>query len=152
MAGWTNKGKFRVLEAMAVSATAFPASFNIALVTSSVAPVADTNTFGQLTEIAVGNGYVTGGINVARDTTDFDTRTEDDANDRGFVRLKDIIWTAAGGSIPASGNGARYAVMTDNNSTVGSREVWHFWDLVSDRSVSSGQTLTLQDLEVFLSE
>lgn len=147
MANWTNKGKFRLLEAMA-RAAAFPASFNVALVTSATAPTADTNTFSQLTEIAAGNGYTTGGINVTRDATGFPTITEDDAGDRGQAIIKDLVWTASGGSLPASGNGARYAVLLDNNATVASREVWAWWDLSSDRTVSTGQTLTINDPEL----
>jgi hypothetical protein len=68
------------------------------------------------------------------------------------VQIKDLIWTATGGSLPTSGNGARWAVLTDANATVGNREVWKYWDLVSDRSVSVGQTLTLQNLEARITE
>jgi hypothetical protein len=129
-----------------------PTTFYVALVTSAAAPTADTNTLGDLTQIAAGNGYTSGGIAVARNSTDFDTLTEDDTNDRGDLQIKDLTWTASGGSIPGSGNGARYAVLTDDNATVNSREVYAYWDLTSDRSVSTGQTLTLQNLEIRLSE
>lgn len=129
-----------------LSGAALPASFNVALVTSATAPNPDTNTMADLTQIAAGNGYVSGGINVAKNTTDWDTRTEDDTNDRADVLLKDLVWTAAGGPIPASGAGARYAVLTDNNATVSAREVWAYWDLSSDRVISDTQTLTLRDL------
>ena len=54
--------------------------------------------------------------------------------------------------IPISGSGARSAVFTDDNVTIGSREVENYWDLVSDRSVSDGQTLTLQDCELRINE
>lgn len=151
MAGWTNKGKANMLAAT-YRAVALPTNFFIGLATSAVAPIADTNTFGQLTEIAAGNGYTSGGISLTKGATDFDVLTEDDGNDRGLVQLKDIIWTAASGPIPASGDGARYAVLMDDNGTVGSREIWHFWDLVSDRTVSDTQTLTLQDCEIRINE
>lgn len=151
MAGFTNKGKYRLLEAMS-RAAAFPASFNVALVTSAAAPDADTNTMADLTQIATGNGYADGGFNVARDDTDFDVLTEDDSADRGLVQLKDIVWTASGGPIPASGNGARYAVLTDNNATVSAREIWAYWDLSSDRTASDTQALTLQNAELRLNE
>lgn len=120
-----------------------PASFNVALVTSATAPTADTNTLGQLTEIAAGNGYTSGGINLAKNSTDFPSLVENDTDDRGDITVRTLVWTASAGPLPASGNGARYAVLTDNNGTVGSREVWAFWDLTADRTVSSGQTLTL---------
>jgi hypothetical protein len=151
MAGWTNKGKYRALELVFRNGTE-PTAFYVALVTSAVAPTQDTNTLGQLTEIAAGNGYTSGGISVARDATDFDVLTENDTDDRGLIQIKDLVWTASGGSLPGSGSGARYAVLTDDNGTVGSREVWHYWDLSSDRTVSSGQTLTLVDCEMRINE
>ncbi len=151
MPGWTNKGKFRTL-GRHYQGVAQPTNLYAALVTSAVAPVADTDVKSSLTEIANGNGYTTGGIILARNATDFDVLTEDDANDRALVQLKDLVWTAAAGPIPASGGGARYAVMTDDNVTQGSREVLHYWDLVSDRTVSDGQTLTLQNCELRINE
>src|SRR5690606_19283105 len=113
---------------------------------------ADTDTLDDLDEIAAGNGYTSGGIQINRDSTDFDTWTEDDVNDRAIIQLKDLVWTASGGTLPASGNGARYAVLTDDDETVADREVYAFWDLGSERTVSDGQTLTLQDLELRLTE
>lgn len=147
--GWTNKGKMSILDAYFRDNGA-PTNFYIALVTDATAPTADTNTLSQLTEIAAGNGYTTGGYSLDRNATDFDTLNEDDANDRGDIKVKDVVWTASGGAIPDSGDGARYAVLTDDNATVGSREIYAWWDLQSDRSVSDGQNLTLEDLELRL--
>lgn len=144
---WTNKGKHHVLGVTFRNATE-KTNYYIALVTSATAPTADTNTLSQLTEIANGNGYTTGGYQLTPNTTDFDTLTEDDSGDKGLVQIKDVAWTASGGTLPGSGSGARYAVLIDDNATVGSREVYAWWDLSSDRSVSSGQTLTLQNLEL----
>lgn len=145
----TNRGKFNILGITFRNATE-PTVFYIALFLASSAPTVDTNTKSDLSEIATGNGYTAGGISVARDSTDFDTLTEDDTNDRALVQLKDIVWTASGGNLPSSGNGARYAGLTDDNGTLGSRDVFCAWDLVSDRTVSSGQTLTLQNCEIRL--
>ena len=145
--GWTNKGKAHVLGIVFRNATE-KTNYYIALVTSATAPTADTNTLSQLTEITAGNGYTTGGYQLTPNSTDFDTLTEDDTGDLGAVLIKDIVWTASGGSIPGSGNGARYAVLIDDNATVGSREVYAWWDLTSDRSVSVSQTITLQNLEL----
>ena len=151
MAGFTNKGKHHILDQLFRNATEVT-NYYVALVTSATAPDADINTLSQLTEIAAGNGYTSGGFQLARNSTDFDSLTENDTNDRGEIQIKDVAWTASGGSIPASGNDARYAVLTDDNATVGSRIVIAFWDLSSDRVVSSGQTLTLQNLELRLTE
>lgn len=151
MAGWTNKGKYRMLQGWFRNGSV-PTNFYVALVTSAVAPGADTNTLGGLTEVAAGNGYTAGGVLLSRNSTDFDTLTEDDTSDLGLVQVRDVVWTASGGNLPGSGGGARWAVLTDDNGTVGSREVLHYWDLVSDRVVSSGQTLTLQNLEIRITE
>jgi hypothetical protein len=151
MAGWTNKGKFRVL-GYALRGVTIPTNFYVALFTSAAAPGPDTNTKSELTEIANGNGYTTGGIQLTKNSTDFDVLTEDDTNDRGLIQIKDLVWTASGGALPASGSGARYAALTDDNATQGSREVFFYWDLGADYSVSSGQTLTLQNLEIRINE
>lgn len=151
MAGWTNKGKYKILGWTLRSETE-PTNFYMALVTSATAPTQDIDTLGELTQIAVGNGYADGGYQLAKNSTDWDVWTEDDTNDRGLIQIKDIVWTASGGPIPLSGNGARYAVLTDDNGTIGSREVYAYFSLVSDRSVSDTQTLTLQDCELRINE
>ena len=149
--GWTNKGKAAVL-GWAFQGVTIPTNFYVALVTDAVAPVADTNTKTELTEIANGQGYTTGGIQLTKNDTDFDVLTEDDTGDAGLIQIRDLVWTAAAGPIPASGDGARYAVLTDDNVTQGSREIYAFWDLEEARQVSDGQTLTLQNLELRLDE
>lgn len=153
MAGWTNRGKFLLL-ALAFKGTAIAVGTNyyVALCTSAVAPTQDTNTLSELTQIASGNGYTTNGIQLAKNSTDFDVTTEDDTGDVAFIQIKDLVWTASGGPLPASGNGARYAVLTDDNATAGSRQVLAYWDLVSDRTVSDTQSLTLQNLELRLTQ
>ena len=124
----------------------------MALVTTDNVPGPGTNTLNDLTEINAGNGYTAGGFSLTPNTTDFDVLTEDDTNDKGILQIKDVQWTATGGNIPASGNDARYAVLTDDNATVTDREVYAYWDLSTDRSVSDGQTLTLQDCEIDINE
>lgn len=151
MAGWTNRGKYNTLALVFRNATE-PTNFYVFLATSATAPTADTNVKSDLTEIAVGNGYSAGGISLNRDATDFDVLTEDDTNDRALIQAKDLVWTASGGSLPASGSGARYALLTDDNGTLANREVWSYFDLSSDRSVSIGQALTLQNCEWRLNE
>jgi hypothetical protein len=149
MPGFTNRGKYNML-VQRFRGVPLPTNFNLALVTSAVAPTADINTFGQLTEIADGNGYVAGGELLNRNTTDFDVATEDDTNDRALVQLRDVVWTAATGNLPSSGAGARWAVLTDANATLANREVEQYFDLLSDRTISDTQTLTLQDCEIRL--
>lgn len=142
--GLTDKGATKLFDIAFRGATP-PTNFYVALVTSATAPTTATNTLSQLTEIAAGNGYTSGGMSLSRNSTDFDTLTEADP---AILQIKDLVWTASGGTLPASGDGARYAVLTDDNGTVGSREVYAWWDLTSDRSVSDTQTLTLTDLQL----
>ena len=149
--GWTNRGKNNALDSL-FRGTALPTNYYVALVTSATAPTADTETLAALTQVATGNGYTDGGYSLTKNSTDFDVLTEDDAGDLGKIQVKDVAWTASGGTVPSSGSGARYAVLTDDNATVSSREIWAYWDLASDRTVSDSQTLTLQDLELKLTE
>jgi hypothetical protein len=147
--GITNRGKYKLLD-WVFRASTLPTNFYVALCTSAATPTVDTNTFSELTEIAAGNGYTAGGISLTKNSTDFDVLTEDDTGDLGKIQIKDLTWTASGGSLPGSGNGARWAVLTDDNATQGNRIVLAWWDLTSDRSVSVGQPLTLQDCELRL--
>jgi predicted TIM-barrel enzyme len=150
MAGFTNRGKYAIMESYFRADTQYtPGGFKVALVTSATAPAADHNVLSDLTQIATGNGYTDGGATIARNSTDVDTCTEDDGNDRSYIRLKDVVWTASGGPIPASGNGARYAVLLDDDTTP---NLIGYWDLSSDRQVSDGQSLTLQDCELRFNE
>lgn len=149
MAGWTNKGKYSILDAYFRN-TGAPTNFYVALVTDT--PDADTNTMGDLTEIQAGNGYTEGGESLTRNSTDFDTLTENDTDDKGIIQIKDIVWTASGGTIPSSGSDALYAVLTDDNATVASREIYAFWSLGGATSIGDGATLTLSDLELDLTE
>jgi hypothetical protein len=145
--GWTNRGLKNIL-AVIFNGASLPANFYVALVTSAAAPTEATNTKSELTEIANGDGYTTGGYQLTKNTTDFPTITETDASHLASILIKDVVWTASGGAIPISGDGARYAILTDANATQGSREVWAFWDLSSDRTVSTGQALTLHLLQM----
>jgi hypothetical protein len=151
MAGMTNKGKYWVFDWVFRGAT-IPTNYYVALVTDASAPTADTDTLSQLTEIQAGNGYTTGGYSLTPDGTDFDDLQENDTDDRAEIQVKDVTWSASTGPIPSSGDGARYAILTDDDGTVGNRVVIGWWDLESDRTVSDGQDLTLQDLELRLQE
>ena len=150
---WTNRGKYLLLK-WAFCAEALPDNFYVMLITNAVVPTEDTNTFSELTEIADGNGYTEGGYELYVDSSspDFDVLTEDDTNDRAIIQIKDLIWTASGGSIPASGDGARYAVLTNGTGgsaeIIGDREVLAVWDLISSRTATVGQAIKLANCEL----
>lgn len=151
MAGLTNRGKKRMLE-ICFRAENIPGGFYVALIKSTTPPNADINTLGQLAQIATGNGYSDGGYLLSSGSAGFDYLSQVDALDVAVLQLSDVSWTASGGNIPSSGSGARYACLTDNNATVANREVFCYWDLLADRSVSSGYTLVIQNLQVKLVE
>jgi hypothetical protein len=152
MAGVTNRGKFLLLQEF-FRATGAPTNIFAALITDAVVPTEDTDTFSELTEIAAGNGYTAGGISLTRNATDFDVLTENDgATDNAIVQVKDLVWTASSGPLPASGDGARYLVLTDDDATPGDRQIIAFFDLGSAITVSDGQPLTVQDTEIQLTE
>ena len=109
------------------------------------APTVDTNTAGQLTEIPAGNGYTSGGQTVNRNVTDFDSLVEDDTLDQARLQLRDYVFTASGGPLPASGSGAAFAGLVDDNVTIADREVIYIFDLGGNNSVSDGQPLTIAD-------
>lgn len=144
---YTNRGKFILFQSF-YQDVAEPLNFFVALLGDSVTPNADTNILTDVAEVPAGNGYTAGGISVARDVTDFDVITENDAADRVELQIIDMVWTASGGTLPASGTGARWAVLLGPHATPGSREVLVWWDLTSLRQVSDGQTLTLVNLEL----
>ena len=145
--GKTNRGKKRMLDVFYRAGTT-PTTFYMALCTSAATPGPDTNTLSEMTQITGGTGYTTNGLAVARNSTDFDVLTEDDSNDRALVQIKDLVWTGSGGTVAA----ARWAVLTDDNGTPASRDILDYFDLVSDRTVSDGQALTLQDCEMRLTD
>ena len=118
-----------------------PANFYIALITNASVVDADVNVLGDLVEIPAGNGYTSGGIQLNPDNIDFPTLIEDDANDKGSFGLRDIVWTAAGGSIPGSGDPVRYLVLTDDNATIANRKVYLISDLGADVVAIDGQVL-----------
>lgn len=140
----TNRGKYNAL----LAAFRGGDTFYTPLFTSATTPDADDNTVGDLTQIATGNGYSDGGPSATGNSTDFDVLTEDDVNDRAYVQMADRVFTASGGPLPASGSGARYMGLSGAGGTVSTRDLWCAWDLGADQSVSSGQSLTVQDAEI----
>lgn len=148
---WTNRGKYLVLS-WAFRAVTLPTHLYVALLTSDTEPTVDINTLGELTEIATGNGYAAGGYELTPGATDFDVINEDDTDDLASVQVKDISWAASGGSIPDSGNGARYAALLSYHATPASREVIAVWDLKTDRVATDGHSISLIDCELKATE
>src|SRR5436190_10352956 len=148
-AGITNRGMFRIFNAYFRNQNV-PTSFFTALITNAIPPTPDTQAFSSVTEIAIGNGYNTaGGASLSRNSTDFNYLLDQDSPPRGEVGLKDIVFTASGGTLPASGAGARYLLLLDNNATFGSRDVLLYIDLTADRSVTTGNPITVTAAKLY---
>jgi hypothetical protein len=145
----TNRWAYRIAKYIAHNVP-LSSTFYLALAQATPAPTFDTNVFSELAEIAAGSGYLTGGILITRDVTDFDVVTEDDALNKAYLQMKDIVITASGGNIPPSGSGFRYIVLLDNNVTVADREVLAYWDLGSVETILDTQFIPLQNLELGL--
>jgi len=155
MAGFTNRGKMRMLEMVfrnQFNGGNFPNSFYVVLLDNATTISPDTKTMTEVNEIATGNGYNSGGIALQRNSTDFDILSEDDIKDTGSVQAKDITWTATGGPIPSSGNPIRYLAITDDNPVVSSREIIAYKDLGEDITISAGGSLTIKDITLTLEE
>jgi hypothetical protein len=149
VAGFTNRGKYLVAGAY-FRATGVPTNIYAALCTSATSPTADTNTLSELTEIAAGNGYTSGGLSLSRNGTDFPTLTEDDANDKAVLTVKNLVWTAAGGNLPSSGNVPKWLVLTTDEGTVGNRQILAYMDLGTVGVASDTQTLTISAAQIEL--
>jgi hypothetical protein len=140
----TRRGRYRTAQWISGRA-ALPANYFVALVTDAVVPADGTVTFGELTEIAAGNGYTSGGMSISLNSTDFDEESETPT----WVRMRNLVWTATGGPLPASGDPAVYAVVLLPNATVADREVFSVHGPFDPGlAVSEDQPLTLTDLQL----
>jgi hypothetical protein len=145
MAGWTDLGAQRWNE-MASGRRARPTNFYIALIASAVAPNQSTATLGQLTQVAAGNGYPSGGYPLNPNSADFyDSGV---TSHKGYQKIRNIQVSANGGPIPASGSVPKYAVLTDDNVVIANREVYHYWDLGTVATLNDGFIDSINGLEM----
>ena len=97
---------------------------------SNVAPIAANAVKGDITEIAAGNGYPAGGVQVANNTY---------VQSGGLAKLlgDDVVITASGGPIGPW----RYAVLY--NDTAVNDELIGFWDKGTSDSLADGEAVTI---------
>lgn len=152
MSGFTNRFKMEILKYFLRSGR----TFHVALVTDTRIPGPDTNKLSDLEEIVSGNGYDAGGMVVSGDANGFPEILEDDDNNKAIAKIKDFSLKANGGSIPASGDGASYAVLTSDGSSVGDRWVYLWFELEDDSGVlqeakvSNGQEIKVNGMRADL--
>lgn len=145
MSGTTDRGKYLLLK-YAFDGETVPTTYRLILCTDDDTPTKASNTLADVTEIASGSGYDSGGKALA--TSDA-TVTEVDGTIGAKVVFSDQTWSATG-TFPSSGTGARWAVITDG--TTSSDNILAYFSLGSNQTLTSGQSLTLQSIEIDCNE
>lgn len=99
---------------------------------TNTAPVATNSVKADLTEIAAGNGYTTGGSAVAQSSS---------AQTGGTYKLviADPTFTASGGSIGPF----RYAVLYNDTPTSPADPLIAFWDYGTSITITNGNSFTV---------
>ena len=137
---WTDYGIYRMLDITFRSATA-PTACSVRLLANLTGADVDAENFSGLTEVSAGNGYSTGGVTVPLSSVGFDVLADDSGNNRQYLQLADVSWTASGGDISALGAAL---VMTDS----GTDKVWAVFDFGGTVTATDGGTLTMQNCEL----
>jgi flagellar capping protein FliD len=99
---------------------------------TNTAPTATNTVLANITEVANGNGYTTGGISVGTITG---------AQTSGTFKLvggTDPVWTASG-----AGFTARYAVLYNDTPTSPADPLIGWWDYGSSVTLAAGETFTV---------
>jgi hypothetical protein len=102
---------------------------------TNTAPVATNAVKADITEIASGNGYVSGG-NTATVTSSAQT-----SGTYKLVLGDPATWTASGGPIPSAGDGFRYAVLFNDSAT--NKELIGWWDYGSSVTLADGESFAV---------
>lgn len=102
-------------------------TFKVAL--TNTAPVATNNNLADITQIANGNGYTTGGA-----TTTLSTSAQTSGTYKAV--FGDVVFTATGSMGPF-----RYAVLYDDSHANDALMLW--WDYGSSITLASGETFTV---------
>lgn len=137
---WTDYGINRMLDITFRSATG-PTACSVRLLSNLTGADVDAENFADLNEVSAGNGYATGGETVTLDSSGFDVLQDDSGNNRQYLQLADVQWTASGGSIAAAGAAL---VMTDG----GTAKVWAIFDFGGTVTATDNGTFTLQNCEL----
>lgn len=105
-------------------------SDTLKVVLTNSAPSASNTQLSDITQIANGNGYTTGGSAASISSS---------AQSSGTYKLvlADVVFTASGGSIASF----RYAVLYNDTAT--NDELIGFWDYGSSISPATGETFTV---------
>lgn len=134
--GWTNRGAYTMI-GYYFRAETIQTGFTLYLV--NAAPAGTDNTHADITEASNYDGEQA----IARNSIDFDTYTEDDGSNNAYVQIKDITFTASGGTCTTT-----HSYLLDNNGTEGSRLTIAYFDHGATQNIPDTSTLTLQDIQL----
>ena len=104
-------------------------TFKVMLTNS--APAVTNTVKADLTEIAAGNGYPAGGVDVQNDLTE--------TGGTATVTAVDVVITASGGSIGPF----RYVVLYNDTQTVPAKPLIAYWDYGTSITLLPGESLTV---------
>lgn len=96
------------------------------------APVATNSVKGDITEIAAGNGYTSGGNSIANSWAS--------VSGVGTLTGTKVTWTASGGNIADF----RYVVLYNDTQTSPSKPLLLYWDNGSTVTLATGATFTVK--------
>ena len=139
----TNRGKEEILKLAFQAGAVAGTNFNVEILTGSVpANPEDLDNYSEVSSDVVAGKTAA----VARSASGFNVVSHTDSStDKAWIQIADLDF--AGAITNATG-----AVLTDQNGTANSRYIFAYWDFGGTKSVSAGQTLTLQDLEINLTD
>ena len=103
--------------------------FKVAL--TNTAPVATDTGLANITQIAAGTGYTTGGS--------ASTITISETGGTTTIGAADVVFTASGGSIGP----LRYAVLYNDTATSPADALIGYWDYGSSITITDGNSLTV---------
>lgn len=141
--GITDAGK-KILLDNSFKGTSAAADYHLILISDTSGVDRDLTTLSGVTEIPNGNGYTTGGKTIAYSDI---TTTDVGGTPGAKAVISDQQWDATG-ALPASGNGARYAVLADGTASSDTIIAW--FDLTEARTLTNGQFLKLSGCELDL--
>lgn len=107
-------------------------SHTLKVALTNTAPTASTDTvLANITQIANGNGYTTGGTAVAN-------VTYTESGGTGTLAGDDVVFTASGSVGPF-----RYAVLYNDTPTSPADPLICYWDYASSVTLATGETFTV---------
>lgn len=123
----------------------------LVLLTSVTPPNDNTVTMANVSEVAAGNGYTSGGILLGFSdlTIGADVAHPETGALGNYITVAPQSWTASGGFLP-NGEAARYAALTSIGAVIANRYIYDIFAFGKAEQVPDGFPFSLPDIEFFL--